>query len=62
MKFLTNETEKEGKDNFDMRKEECEEMRIRHKTIRWWKRERWVDGQKVDCYIKMKKTIMERWG
>lgn len=48
-KFLANETEKEGTDKFDMRKEECEEMmRIRHKTIRWWKRERWVDAQKVD--------------
>jgi len=45
-----------------MRKEECEEMKIRHKTIRWWKRERWVDGQKVDCYIKMKKRQQWRDG
>lgn len=48
-KFWANETEKEGKGKFDLRKEECVEMmRIRHKTIRWRKRERWVDERKVD--------------
>ncbi|ROI16641.1 hypothetical protein DPX16_22618 [Anabarilius grahami] len=40
-KFLANETKKESKDKFDMRKEECDEMmRIRQRTIRWWMREK----------------------
>lgn len=45
-KFLANEIEKESNDTFDMRKEECEEMmRVwQRKTIRCWKRERWVDA------------------
>lgn len=43
--FLANETEKESKDKFDMRKEECDEMiRIRQRTIRWCIREKKVGG------------------
>lgn len=40
-KFLANETEKQSKDKFDMRKEVCDEMmRTRQRTIRWWIREK----------------------